>query len=125
MVTVTLNELWLHDADDHADHVRVPYASMDVSEARQGEVRTYAGGRRRLITGPAKPRTASVTAQNIDRAIADEIVSRRGSVQMVRDGRGRVLFGTFFEVSLDETPGRKEMVSVGFTVHEVTRSVEV
>ena len=125
MVTVELDELWLHDADNHADFVRSRSTTMDVSEARVGEVRTYAGGRRRLITEPSTSRTATVTAANIDRTVADQIVDRRGTVQLVRDGRGRVLFGSFLEVSLEETPGRKDLVSVSLTIHEVTDTIEV
>ena len=125
MASVTLDSIWMHDADDYSDFVQARAGSINVVSGSDGEVRTYAGGRQRLIRGPAQPRTLTVTLPNIERDVLDDVESRRGTVQMIRDGRGRVVFGTFFDLQLDETPGLRGRASASFTFREVTRSIEV
>ena len=125
MASVTLDSIWMHDADDHTDFVRARAGSINVVSGADGQVRTYAGGRQRLIRGPAQPRTMSVTMSNIERDAVNDIEQRRGTVQMLRDGRGRVVFGAFFDLQVDETPGLRGRASASFTFQEVTASIEV
>ena len=124
MVTVTLNEVWIHDADDHADDVRLRWADLTVEPSRHAEVRTYAGGRQRIVTGPARPRSGTVTFPLVDRSSLDKLEDWCGRKVMIRDSRGRVLFGMFpsFQISERRTDHRP-IVTLSF--REVSGTVEV
>lgn len=124
MASVTLKQTWIHDADDLDTSVRIPWSELTVEPSRQAQVRTYAGGRQRLVTGPARPRTATLTFPLVDRATLDTLEGWCGTRVFVRDTRGRTMFAMYpaLRVSERRTDHRP---SVSLTLHEITDSVEV
>ena len=125
MASVTLNELWIHDADDLSDYVRVRVSELSAPQEQAGEVREYAGGRRRIIRRKTRRREVSVELSNVDREVLPRLDDWAGRLLMLRDPRGRVMWGSFFSFSVEETRGLRDRVTVGFTFHQVFHDQEV
>ena len=124
MASVTLKETWIHDATDMATFVRIPWSELTVEPSRQAQVRTYAGGRQRLITGPARPRTATLTFPLTDRDALDMLEGWCGTMVFVRDTRGRTMFAMYPSLNISERRIDHRPV-VSLALHEVTASIEV
>ncbi len=60
----------------------------------------------------------------MDRAAYDELKSRVGVTQILRDQRGRIVPGVFAEVNGSEASGFDAVVGVSFTFESVTMSFE-
>lgn len=124
MAVVTLTKLWLHEAADLSEYRS--WYSTDRRDGRDqaGEVREYANGRRRLVTTPAKAQKLGVTVRLVT---DDDLVwldDHAGTLLMLRDHRGRVVFGSYFTLDIvdyDDQSG----YDVSFAFESVTYSVEV
>lgn len=104
MATVTLSDLWVHDASDLDTFVKVYMGSLTEVSNRAGEVRAYANGVFRAITSGSPARTYSVELPFLSRADLTTLRGWVGRPVMVRDPLGRKVFGTFFSVEASETP---------------------
>lgn len=105
MATLTLDRMWLFDT---VTQVAVSAYSGDGSRSQQaeapGEVRVYAGGRRRAITHPGVQRTWAFTLMHLS---ADTIGLLQewlatGVTVFARDKRGQGMYGTFFGLQIIE-----------------------
>lgn len=124
MASVTLTEAWLHDAGDHADYVRIKVASISEQASRDSEVRRYAGGRLRTITGPARPGAINVVFDRVERPQLDWLRQRSGEHVMFRDPKGRVEFVSYGQLDIEEVAGRL-WARLTMTLRVVSGTVEV
>ena len=84
-----------------------------------GEVRTYAGGRRRAITGVGEAGTYTFTLLLVSRTSADTLRGWKGQLVQVRDHRGRKFYGVYFETPTAEYVDRS-LWNVSITLSIVT-----
>jgi hypothetical protein len=83
-------------------------------------VRIYAAGRRRNISTPGADRTFQITAVNVERPDFDELVSRVGSVQTMREPRGQRAVGVLGGIGSVEWKARTTVGTLTFTITETT-----
>lgn len=121
---VTLNQIWLHDASNPADFLRFYTIDRSDKRDRSGSVRVYAGGRRRVVTTPARAQNIGVTLRMVTTAEVDQLEEWAGTVLMYRDHIGRLAFGTFFELDVDDYKDRLHH-DVTFDFVTSTFSIEV
>lgn len=96
MASVTLTDLWVHDADNLSDFIRFPARGSEARTlATPGEVRTYGNGRRRLITREGQDRGLQVDLEDATNAQINWLDERIARVVMVRDVVGLLVFGTY------------------------------
>lgn len=124
MAEVTLDRLWLHDADAPETYLRFFTTDRGDTRAVDGEIRTYANGRRRLVTRAGSARTLPVTLRQVSDADLDVLEEWRGRLVMVRDHRGRLFFGTYFSIDVTDYKDRSGY-DVAVEVADVTHSIEV
>ena len=124
MASVQLAEVWLHNADDLSDAVRLRTARLSQTTSVGGQVRQYAGGVRRIVTTKARTRPITVTCEVIARDVFDRVIGWQGRELLLRDPFGRVEFGTLFDATVDEESGL-DLVNVTFEFWTTTRTVEV
>lgn len=127
MASVTLDDMWLHDATDYSSYIRIPLNRMATIEGDvQGEVRRYAGGRLRFIRRPGDKDNLTVSLTMVPQATVTAIKNWSGKLLMFRDPKGRKLFGQYSTVNMSEEPGPRELVrNVTFSFEEITESEEV
>lgn len=125
MATVTLTSLWLHTASDLSDYLLLGQNAETEVYAQPTEVRRYAGGRLRAVTRTGAGRTLQITLPGVEPATYESLKERVGVEQMLRDQRGRKLWGVIGEVTADEELGHARLESISFTFLEVTDSEEV
>jgi hypothetical protein len=71
-----------------------------------GEVRTYAGGRRRAVSQAGEAGTYTFTLMLVPRATVDTLHSWEGLLVQVRDHKGRQFFGVFNAITVTEYVSR-------------------
>ena len=125
MASVTLDQAWFHDADDFAVSVTADLTSASEQADRVGEVRRYAGGRLRVITGPARPGTLDVALEQCDRDVVDQLRAWVGRRLLYRDPRGRVEFVTFLSITVAELPVSDDVADVAVSLQKLSGTVEV
>lgn len=125
MAGVTLGTLWLNDAADLSDGIAFPLMSkLTVVTAQPGEVRTMANGRLRMVSRAGRSRTWQADLPNLDRTAVDWLEDHLGELVLVRDDRGRKMFGTY--LTLPDDAHRYDAESdVQITLLEVTHSEAV
>lgn len=97
------------------------YMDPDRAEEYQvpGEVRTYAGGRRRSITAAGEEGTFKCVLVDLPRASVDTLHGWVGQLVQVRDNVGRRFFGVYHSVGAAEIRGLTTY-TVGLTLTVVT-----
>lgn len=127
MAEITLTDLWLHDATDLSSFVQLPLNKLSSVQGEvAGSVRRYAGGRLRFIRRPGDKDSLNVSLVMVSQTTADSINDWTGKLLMLRDPKGRKLFGTYRNVSIGEKAGPVDKVrSVSFRFEEVTETEEV
>ena len=98
--------------------------SVNAHQETTGEIRTYAGGRRRLIKRPGLTRTIEVHIPRTTRTQRETLAAWQAQLLLYRDGRGRLMFGTYLDFPQEDQPGPGRS-DVGFTFQEITHSIEV
>lgn len=106
MATVTLRGIYLAPIADLTDvlHLNAGVELSDGPDAR-AEGRRYAGGRVRLIGRVGKDRGLAVRARRIDRATREQLDEWAGVPLLLRDGRGRKVYGFYSAPQFTEQPG--------------------
>lgn len=126
MASVTLEQAWFHDAEDLSTYVAADLNAASEQAERVGEVRRYANGRLRLITGPARPGVLDVQLEYCSRVVVDQLRAWIGKRLFYRDPRGRTEFGTFMQLSVDEIPGvGDDVANVSLGFQKLTGTVAV
>ena len=98
MASVDLTELWVHDATDLDDFRRFESLGESVTPSRRVEVREYAGGRTRAITGPARPVIGDWDVSLFDGEDLDWLESVLGALVLVRSPSGRNIWGVVADI---------------------------
>lgn len=128
--SLSLDSLWIHDASNLEDSVELGYRGLNEKRSYEGSVALFANGRLRAITGPGKSKTYSVQLKFTPRATIDALEGYMNTPVMLRDQRGRRMYGQMFDLDIGEDllPGDQETVVVGsvtFSVEELTMDDEV
>lgn len=125
MAGVTLRTLWLNDADDLSDYRSFNLmAKMSVTTQKPAEVRRMAGGRRRVVTRDGTAREFDVDLPNLTRAQVEWLEDHLGRVLLVRDDRGRKMYGAYFALP-DDAHAYDVESDVSLTLVEITRDEAV
>lgn len=125
MASVTLYGLWINDGTDLSD-----WRYFEAGETRSsgvavdGEVRTYAGGRRRIVSSVGSPQTWDVTLSWVSQADLAWLTARLGQLVLVRDPVGRALWGTYLGLQVTDYKGHTEC-SVDLSLESVSHEVAV
>lgn len=121
---IELDRVWIHNADDLAELVAAFSDQPVESQSRVGEVRQYASGRLQTVVRAGGRRSFDINLVDITDADLELLRDWVGRPVMFRDKRGRLHFGTYFELTpVDHADGTGWQAA--FTLHEVTRSVGV
>jgi len=87
-------------------------------DSHAGGVRTYAGGRRRIISGPATDRSSALTLHRVSYADVETLRRFRGQCLLLRDGQGWRRWGSFLDLSIQSVfqgPVASPLFTVGLT----------
>jgi hypothetical protein len=99
MAMITLTQTFVNLMTNGAAVSGLPRADRDESYSQPGEVRTYAGGRRRSITQLGETGTYRFTLLQVPRTTVETLRSWIGDLVEVRDSKGRQFFGVFFAIT--------------------------
>lgn len=125
MASVSLSELWVHEAANLAVSVTTyGFAQEDESRSSPGQVRTYAGGRRRLVTMPGVATSLQVTFPVCSRVTVAWLRARVGTTVLLRDPYGRVEWGVYLSLDVSEKGSGIEP-DASFTLESITGSAAV
>lgn len=124
MATINLTQIWIHDAADLSSYITADVLEVQPSFAIDGEVRTYAGGRRRLITRAGRSRSLPLTLELVAAADVAQLEAWAGQLLMVRAPQGLLMFGSFLGLeAVWRAADEAEAVSLAIT--EITTTIEV
>lgn len=121
---VTLNQVWLHDAVDPENYLRFYTIDRADDRERGGAIRSYAGGRRRIITTPNRQQAIPATFRAVTSTQLDQLDDWAGELLMYRDHMGRLEFGTYFKLAIADYKDRSGY-DVTITFETITYSIEV
>ena len=124
MASVELTQVWLHEAEDHDEFVRLLARNISATPERKVERRPRAGGRVQMVSTPLRHRTVTFDAIQVPRSDIGWLDDRLGDMLMFRDPRGRVLFGFLADLPTDEHLWTKK-ADLGLTFRAITYSIEV
>lgn len=98
MATLQLDRVWLNllATGEAVSAYSAPGRTQTIGV--EGEVRTYAGGRRRSVAVEGIHSQWGVTLRLITKPVIDTLESWLGEAVQVRDHRGLILYGVFFQV---------------------------
>lgn len=125
MSSVTFEDIYIYVESDMSDYQQFTYY-QPVREwfDNDGTVRRYAGGRVRSVTRAGKFRKVYVELAWVTREQLEWLVDNVGVLMMLKDNKGRVVFGVYSQVNiLDQRVFDEAIVSI--VLDEVTHSVEV
>ena len=118
--SVTLSTVWINLASTLSNYQSFPLMSaLEVDTNQPGEVRTYAGGRLRLVTTAGVARTATLTLPECSRDQINWLQSVVGQTVLVRDDRGRKIWVTFLSPKVSENQ-YNTTGDVTLTINEIT-----
>lgn len=125
MASIILDHLWIHRADDPADHLTLTLDAATPTAAVDGEFETFGGGRVRLRRGPGTRRTVEYRCEQVPRAAIEQLQDWVGQVLLWRDPRGGRMYGAYLEQPTVWLPGGLEVGDVTLTVTRIDRVEEV
>lgn len=120
MATLTLLQLWINLLSTGAAVSAQSQPDRTVTYGKRGGVEVYAGERLRSITLEGAPNTFSFVLQDVTRAQIDTLRAWAGLAVQVRDNRGRVWTGVFYDVPENERFNEPTLYTVPLTVQGVT-----
>lgn len=122
MASVQLDAVVLALATNLADLVVLDVTSLKDTDDPNGEVRGYASGRQRNITRPGGRRVVSFTGDVVqDRDTLDKLQSWSRHLVLLRDPRGRKVYGRLSGVDVTENIA-VDVAEISATVTQVTVS---
>lgn len=126
MASVTLEDAWFHLASDLATSTTAALTGASESAARPVEVRRYANGRLRQVTRPGVQQTLTVGLELVSRTTIDLLRSWIGLLIVYRDPLGRLVYGVFGDLSVEEVSGADgTYANAALTIQQVSDSAEV
>jgi|GEM_PF-1202095 len=127
-VTVAFAGTWLTDPTDPAVSLQLSKQTRSETAYVSAYVRTYAGGRRRIISTPGDDRSSALTFQRASGADVEQLRAWRGRLLLLRDFQGWRRWGMFADiapVSINRGPGRDPIYAVSLTWIDVDYSEAV
>lgn len=128
MASVNLDYLYLHDANDEPTFLALDLDSLTATPTKQGSIRRLASGRRRAVLREGSDDPLEVGVEQVSRADRETLASwvREGRLILLRDPRGRALWGHAFALNVEEMPlAPDEAANLTFTFETITHSEEV
>lgn len=124
MASVTLDRVWLHRAGELGTYLR--FFSTDRTDQRNtsGDVRMYSGGRLRSVTRTGSRQQLGLTLRQVSDDALVTLEDWRGALLLLRDHRGRLLWGSYFALDVTDYQDRSGY-DVSLTFLQVTHSAEV
>lgn len=102
MATLTLDKVWINHLPDGAAVSANSAIGRTLSHEIDGEVRTYAGGRRRAVATVGRMTTFEFVLRSVTTTTIDTLQSWLGETVQVRDARGQLYVGVFFSIDVAE-----------------------
>lgn len=124
VASTVFGKLFVHDAADLDTWVRLRLRAFNEVSEKEGEVRAYAGGRRRAVSRVGDLRTFKIDIGRATRADVDQLREWTGTTVLVRDPRGRLVWGVYWAVEIEEWRSA-DVADVTLQVKEVTYSEAV
>jgi hypothetical protein len=125
MTSISLTGVWLSPVSDPTDVLTLNRGvSVSDSAGVRGDFRPYAGGRVRLISRAGSVKSVQVSVMHADRTTREALDALTGVPLMLRDGRGRLVFGSYLSLEVEEQQGLP-YCDLSFTLTEITIPVEV
>lgn len=122
MASISLDTVLLGPVADLTSQVRLDVASLRERDGKSGEVRTYANGRRRAVARAGRLRTVVLQAEVLrNRVLLDALRDWEGQTVLLRDPRGRKVYGVFYDLEIDENI-TTDLAIVSLTLTETTVS---
>lgn len=122
-VGLVLNHLWLNSVADPSDNMAFRTGTFTMTSAVQGEVRTLANGRMRLIRRAGAPKSHSVVIRHPSPDQLDFLLSHVGDLLTLRDPAGGKYHGVYMSLASPRIPSMADDITLSFT--EVTHSEAV
>ena len=123
MASITFGGVWLAPESAPATGVYSESADVSVSSAKAADPRWYAGGRRRIITGPGTEASVNIQYRVVSRTFRETVEAWEGLLCCYRDGRGRLHWGVFASLGVDEIPSAGEYCNLSLSFTEITHSI--
>jgi hypothetical protein len=125
MATVSLDRLWLHDANNPTTFITCFTNGRAHDVDVDGQVRRYANGRLRAVSRAGRRQKLQTTARYVTNSELAQLEAWLGETLLCwRDVYGVLLFGSIF--ALNPVPYKDRTGwDVTFTFQEVTHSIEV
>jgi hypothetical protein len=117
-VIVAFAGTWLTDPTDPSVSLQVFKTDRVELDSVAATVRTYAGGRRRIITTPGDDRSSALTFQRASVADVEQLRAWRGRLLLLRDFQGWRRWGMYADiapVSINRGPGHDPIYAVSLT----------
>lgn len=125
MATVTLTKVFINLLSTGEAVSAMSQRDRTVTYGKRGDVRVYAGGRLRAVTLEGAPNTFSFVLQDVVRADIDKLRAWAGLPVQVRDNRGRVWTGVYFDVPENERFNEPTLYTVPIVLNGVTEVEEI
>jgi hypothetical protein len=123
MASVHLSRCYVHNAADPSQYVELITTTNNGTPIVVGQVRTYAGGRRRLVRSSGQSENVAYSFQPTDPDVTWQLEQWVGSLVMVRDEVGRKRWGTYLQLAKPAVQGNEDKeTAVGFTLEQTTHS---
>lgn len=124
-VNVTLTKGWLTDVADPTQSIHAPFLARGLSSSVDGGVRTYAGGRVRIITSARSTQSHPIEFR-LSAEHVTQLLAWRGRLLLLRDLQGTRVFGSFFQVDVADTRMQGQLQYLAsLTLTQVTYSEAV
>ena len=112
-------------ASDPTNQIDTKAYAMSGTESKSGEFRQFAGGVVRLITRPGGLGSVNVYIKAASREMREALNLWTGELLIYRDGRGRLLYGSYLAVEANEIGGDRQLCDLAFNFVAITHSAEV
>ena len=125
MTILTLTKLHIASVADLSDQVIIQAQGFSTQVTDSTTIRRYSQGRDRAISTPGRTLAFPVTCVHVSRADYLELEERSGTAQLLRDTRGRRVFGLISALTGTEARAYDRMSGVSFTFTSLTVSEAV
>lgn len=127
MASLTLTEVWLHQANDPGTVIRLEDATgIEIVQFISGDVQNFATGRR-WITTNIEYEDIKITALYVDRDDVDTLRDWVGDLLVLRDPTGRQVWGVYDQLDAKEKADTDlaDVNEINFVFMEVIGDEEV
>lgn len=89
-------------AEDLSEGIELRWLDIDESATIDGQIEHFAGGRSEIVIGETDVVAERIVLPWVDRTSLRWLKRHRGELLLMRDSRGRKIWGTFFALSASE-----------------------